>query len=110
MKAEEEKEIPLFDKNKPQRLGEFLFSVLSALPSGKRITRTLLVDTWSKVMGEQAGNHVKVVGFTNKKLRISTDELNWYRSIQKSKHTIIDRLNSHLESQVIEEVEVIFTG
>lgn len=110
MKVKEKKETPLPDKDEPQRLGEFFFSALSNLPSGKRITQTFMVDTWAKVMGELVGNHVKVAGFSNRKLRISTGELNWYRSVQSDKNAIIDRLNSHLESRVIEDVEIIFTG
>ena len=110
MRAEEKKKDPLVNKDEPQRLGEFFFSVLSNFPQGKRITQALLVNVWSKVMGDLVGRHVKVTGLEYKKLRISTDELNWYRSIQQNRDIIVDRLNSHLESRVIEDMEVIFTG
>ena len=70
----------------------------------------MVKDAWAKVMGKQTSSHVRVIGFTGKKLRLSTGELNWYRSVQKNKNSIIDRLNSHLENRVVEDVEVVFTG
>jgi len=61
-------------------------------------------------MGARTSRHVKVVEFSEKRLRLSTKELNWYRSVQKNKDTIIQRLNTHLEGCVIEDVDVAFTG
>jgi hypothetical protein len=103
----EEKDL---NEDQPQRLSEFLFPALLNIRPGKRITKNVVKDVWAQVMGIQAGRHVKVVSFVEKKLRLSTRELSWYRSVQKNKNTIIERLNSHLESEVVEDVEVFFTG
>jgi hypothetical protein len=108
MNADEENKV--FDEEQPQRLSEFLFPVLQSLPKGKRITKNLVKDAWSKVMGAQVSRHVRVVEFSENRLCLSTKELSWYRSVQKNKDTIINRLNSHLEGRVIEDVEVVFTG
>lgn len=108
MNANEENKV--YNDEQPQRLSEFLFPVLQNLPRGRRITKNIVKNVWSKVMGAETSRHVKVVEFAQNRLRLSTKELNWYRSIQMNKDAIISRLNIHLEGQVIEDVEVIFTG
>jgi hypothetical protein len=108
MNANEEDKV--LDEEQPQRLSEFLFPALQSLPKGNRISRKVVKDAWSKVMGAQTSRHVRVVGFSEKRLRLSTKELSWYRSVQENKDTIIGRLNTHLEGRVIEDVDVVFTG
>ncbi len=108
--TDEYKKKSVLDENQPQRLSEFLFPAIQNLSPGKRITKNLVKDAWLKVMDQRTCSHVKVVGFTGKKLRLSTRELHWYRSVQKNKNSIVDRLNSRFGSRVVEEVEVFFTG
>jgi hypothetical protein len=108
MNADEEDKV--FDAEQPQRLSEFFFPVLQSLPKGNRVTKNIVKDAWSKVMGAQTSRHVRVVEFSAKRLRLSTKEFDWYRSVQKNKDTIIQRLNAQLEGCVIEDVEVAFTG
>lgn len=106
MQSDEEKH----DPDQFQRLSEFFFPALNSLGTGKRIAKNMVADTWAKVMGTQAAEHVRIIGFTGKKLRLSTAELNWYRTVQKNKASIIGRMNSHLGSMVVDDVEVVFTG
>ena len=110
MQADDDPKKSGLDEDRPQRLSEFLFPTLLSLKPGKRITKNVLKDAWSEVMGPQTGRHVKVVGFAEHKLRLSTREFNWYRTVQKTKGSIIDRLNSHMGSGMVEEVEVVFIG
>ncbi len=110
MQPDENKEKPSSDQDNLQRLSDFIFPAINSLAPGKRITKEVVGDAWTKVMGTQAAEHVRIIWFTGKKLRLSTDELNWYRTVQKNKASIIDRLNTHLGSMVVEDVEVVFTG
>ncbi len=110
MQLDEEKKKSSFDEDNFQRLSDFLVPALQNMAPGKRIAKNMVGDAWAKVMGEQASTHVRVIGFKNEKLRLSTAELDWYRTVQKNKASIIDRLNTHLGSRVVEDVEVVFTG
>ncbi len=110
MRPDEEKKKSSSGEDNFQRLSDFLFPALESMAPGKRIAKNMVGDAWAKVMGTQARDHVRIIRFTGKKLRLSTAELNWYRTVQKNKVSIIDRLNTHLGSRVVEDVEVVFTG
>ena len=107
MKSYEENETETVES--PQRVSEFLFPALQSIAPGGRITKNVVVNAWTEVMGKHTTRHVKVVGLSNKKLRISTGELHWYRTIQKEKNSIISRLNTYLKHGVIETVEIVYS-
>lgn len=90
----------------PERIGEVLDRVLSALGTpGVRASKTVFGD-WEELVGPTVAAHARPVSLDHRCLLVAVDDPGWATRFRYEEAGILGRLASELGDGVIERIDV----